>query len=157
MNLFKVVAVICIAVFSSQVFSSDSELTDEEYFYKQKQINYEKLVSSIVVNKGFAPLDGLSYAPDRHVEVSITLKEQIIDDEIKGKDGIDIYKTSPQKYQDILRKLTDIVNELPFNSYLNFKFEKGFVGLEMMVTKEALDYLNSRDDVFISKVAYLTH
>lgn len=164
MNILKsVVVVMFTVVFSANVFSNDNQVVlDEEFFYTQKQIHYQKLRSKFPlatnqsnISSNDASDDVVKYKfivdPNTHVEVTISLKEPMLDERFIGKGGADIQEEFPVEYERFFRNLMGVMAELPAHSYVNFAYIKNFMSIETRVTKEGLDYLNSLDDVFINE------
>ncbi len=147
-NTLKTIALLFF--FSSQISASEEITNWEQYFYEEKQKAYQKILSKFP-EKSLSESqqdNAPSYFPYKHVEINLTLKEQLTNPILRGTGGIYIHQQSPQLYADVLKKLTDIMNQLPANSYIDFKFIKGLMAIQVRLTKEGIDYLNSRDDVY---------
>ncbi len=137
--------------FSSVVLASGDNTDWEQYFYEEKQKSYEKILSKLPAEalSESSQQDNKVYSlPYMHAEVHIKLKEQLIDKSLRESGGFSIEEDSPEKFNDILKKLTNVMFDLPSNSYIDFTFRKATMVIEVNLTKQGIDYLNSRDDIY---------
>ncbi|MGH1540688.1 MAG: hypothetical protein ACRBHB_09720 [Arenicella sp.] len=150
-NTLKTTIAALLLIVSSQTFSSESITDWEQYFYEEKQKTYQEVLLKLPESGSEESVKQEGYIINhsvKRVAVKVKLKEQITDSELRGKGGDIIYGKFPERYSQLYKKLVDVMHDLPMNSYTDFTFKKISMAVDVRLTKEGLDYLNSRDDVY---------